>query len=362
MYEKGTSFPVSPAPVDGQTFYRTDTDILYIYDGATWQAASPGSGTVNSGTAGNLALYPTSTPTVSDTYVQNTKNITVGIAAQGSRTQNLAVTVPNPGNAVTAASVVLTEGDTTINGATTLSALLTSSVSGASVNNILLNNTTNTQSGFISQISTSTVENVYLAANENPITNVFTKTGQGSAAIVAHSGPSSGVVNIAVSSVNNSPAPIIASFSDTGATIKGTTTNDSAAVGYVGEYVVSSITASQNFPTSNQYGDATSISLTAGDWDLWGLLQAEQTGATWTYAISAISITSGNFTTGITPGLNRNSGAWASSSTTPTVVCLPVLYRLSLSATTTVYLKMQAVYSLGQPIVGACSLVARRVR
>lgn len=33
---KGTSFPVSPAPIDGQMFYRTDEDTLYVYDGANW--------------------------------------------------------------------------------------------------------------------------------------------------------------------------------------------------------------------------------------------------------------------------------------------------------------------------------------
>jgi hypothetical protein len=77
-------------------------------------------GTVNTGTAGRLSLYATSTTAVSDTYVQNTKNITLGIAAQASRSQHLALTIPNPGDAVTAASIVLTEGATSINGAITL--------------------------------------------------------------------------------------------------------------------------------------------------------------------------------------------------------------------------------------------------
>jgi len=34
----GTSFPVSPAPIDGQAFYRTDEDVLYIYDGSAWDS------------------------------------------------------------------------------------------------------------------------------------------------------------------------------------------------------------------------------------------------------------------------------------------------------------------------------------
>jgi hypothetical protein len=33
---QGTSFPVSPTPVEGQMFYRTDEDIFYIYNGSDW--------------------------------------------------------------------------------------------------------------------------------------------------------------------------------------------------------------------------------------------------------------------------------------------------------------------------------------
>lgn len=35
---QGTSFPVSPAPVDGQLFYRSDNDTLYVYNGASWDS------------------------------------------------------------------------------------------------------------------------------------------------------------------------------------------------------------------------------------------------------------------------------------------------------------------------------------
>ena len=71
-----------------------------------------GTGTVNSGTAGNLSLYPTSTNAVSDTYTQNSHSIVLSIAAQASRSANLVLTIPNPGNAVTSANVVLDHGAT----------------------------------------------------------------------------------------------------------------------------------------------------------------------------------------------------------------------------------------------------------
>lgn len=36
-FQKGTAFPVSGL-VDGQAFYRTDQNVLYVYNGSTWDA------------------------------------------------------------------------------------------------------------------------------------------------------------------------------------------------------------------------------------------------------------------------------------------------------------------------------------
>ena len=52
---QGTSFPVSPA--EGDPFYRTDEDILYIYDGAGWDAIG-----MPSATSGDI-LYASGTST-----------------------------------------------------------------------------------------------------------------------------------------------------------------------------------------------------------------------------------------------------------------------------------------------------------
>ena len=86
----------------------------------SWQPG--GSGTVQSGTAGNLTLYPATAASVVDTYVQNTKNITIGIAAQAARSANLAYVIPNPGNAVTSDTFALLGLAQTFSGINTFSA------------------------------------------------------------------------------------------------------------------------------------------------------------------------------------------------------------------------------------------------
>jgi len=91
-----------------------------------WQQLSTaaGSGFVNPGVAGRLSLFPASSNAVDDVYVQNGQSIDVAIAAQPSRSANIEYVIPNPGNAVTSADFVLTEGAQTINGAKTLTSAL----------------------------------------------------------------------------------------------------------------------------------------------------------------------------------------------------------------------------------------------
>lgn len=40
--QRGVAFPITPAPVASELYFRTDLGQLYIYDGAVWQALTPG--------------------------------------------------------------------------------------------------------------------------------------------------------------------------------------------------------------------------------------------------------------------------------------------------------------------------------
>jgi len=144
-------------------------------------------------------------------------------------------------------------------------------------------------------------------------------------------------------------------FSPTTQGIVGTTTNNNASAGYVGEFAESNATVTL---TSNVYTDITSISLTAGDWDVYGnMLYGSSANATtlfggWTTQTSASY--PGNSFSAI---LSFNSGTQMSSGQ-----AFAVPYRrYSLSATTTIYLTGVAIFSSGTGYIDG-RIYARRVR
>lgn len=143
--------------------------------------------------------------------------------------------------------------------------------------------------------------------------------------------------------------------------VQGTATNDNAAAGKVGEYI-SSIGGFSNAPTSNQYGDLTSISLTAGDWDVSIQGKWASSGATWSYGEFFIGLVSGNSASGDASGDNQWAMFFANTALTiQDLVGVVSDYRMSLASTTTVYLKYSAIYTAGTPIAKG-RITARRVR
>jgi hypothetical protein len=128
----------------------------------------------------------------------------------------------------------------------------------------------------------------------------------------------------------------------------GTTTNDDAAAGKIGEVARSYQGSLQTIASSATYINVTSISLTAGDWVVDGIVQFSANGATMTTVNAAISTNSANTTTDHVEGDN-----WINSTNLPNASADSAVtisgYRISVSSTTTVYLKASSNFSAGNP-------------
>lgn len=160
--------------------------------------------------------------------------------------------------------------------------------------------------------------------------------------------------------VRKSDATLLLGISNTaGAKIFGTTTNNDAVAGYVGEYI-QSVVAAVSFPSTGTWGDLASISLTAGDWDVNGMLATSRNGATVTSCDIGISTTTGNSTTGLVYGSNRFEFPSPLAGNYDTSGYVPA-FRISLATTTTVYLKFSAAFSIATPQASG-RLSARRIR
>ena len=127
--------------------------------------------------------------------------------------------------------------------------------------------------------------------------------------------------------------------------IKGTTAADSAQAGSVGEVITATVaTGSSVSLTSVTSANVTSISLTAGDWDVWGC-GCFTVGSTTTMGYLSVGI---NTTSATLPlnnaGVTTRAGAGTNATIDVTVdsVLIVMPIRLNISSTTTVYLVARA--------------------
>jgi hypothetical protein len=143
----------------------------------------------------------------------------------------------------------------------------------------------------------------------------------------------------------------------------GTTTNDNATAGNIGEYVSSTVLQASAIPfVSNTSTNITSISLTAGDWDVWGnvaYIAAASTNVTYYQGVITTTSAGGglipgafyavSLPTGIVPGTFPIGGLTVG----PT--------RFSLASTTTIFLTGSCNFSVST--LSAYGIIqARRVR
>jgi len=137
--------------------------------------------------------------------------------------------------------------------------------------------------------------------------------------------------------------------------IVGTTTNNNAAAGSVGEYIPASASTGL---TNSTFTNVTSISLTAGDWDVFGgfLLAASGGAVMLNQAVGASS-------TSATLGANGTYYQFADAAIAANATmggAMPT-QRFSLASTTTIYAVVFAQFASGS-VTATAKLDARRFR
>jgi hypothetical protein len=152
-----------------------------------------------------------------------------------------------------------------------------------------------------------------------------------------------------VSTVANAALPLI-----------GTTTNDNAAAGQIGEIISSNVTTGVTLSTT-VYTNITSINLTAGDWDVYGEIWFSiGTGAATQVAagINTVSATMPSTSSVGTSFVILNATSLVASAG-QTVALRPC--RASLATTTTYYLVGRCVFPSGT-VTATGNIIARRAR
>ncbi|SOD41310.1 hypothetical protein [Nitrosovibrio sp. Nv4] len=140
--------------------------------------------------------------------------------------------------------------------------------------------------------------------------------------------------------------------------IGGTTTNDNAAAGQVGEYLSSVVLTPGVSLTSAVDKNVTSLTLTPGDWDLSGVIVFLTSALT-----SITTLVASSSTTTNTTDVNH-SDSHATSAFVPGLINLGVsvpVRRVSIAAPTTYYLVASAAFS-ADTLTAFGRIQARRVR
>ena len=146
-------------------------------------------------------------------------------------------------------------------------------------------------------------------------------------------------------------------FSPTTGGIIGTTAADNVTAGDVGEVITSNLPFASAVSLSNNTNkDITSISLSAGDWDVTGNIFINDSVQTLTAALfwcNTSSITK--------PDPSLYNGFLATTTVIAQCAMQTPLLRVNVSSPTTVYLSTQAAFASGT-VTGCGTILARRRR
>lgn len=212
-------------------------------------------------------------------------------------------------------------------------------------------NITGTASGLTAGHVTTNANLTGPITSSGNATSVASQTGTGSTFVMSTSPTISGTL---------STAAITATGAITKSTtngIIGTTLADNANAGSEGEYITA--TAGPISLTTATATNITSISLTAGDWDVSGIVLFSTGASTVTTAtFSGINTVSATFS--VAPPYNNSQNATSIPSASNQTLIAPTI-RINVSTTTTVYLISQANFSVST-VSGYGTISARRRR
>ena len=203
----------------------------------------------------------------------------------------------------------------------------------------------------------------YLTGNQT-ITLSGDATGSGTTAIPVTLATVNSNVGTFQGLTVNGKGLVTAAVSTTGQ-IPGTNTNNNASAGNVGEYISSTLAVGSEITLSpNTATNITSISLTAGDWDVSGNVCFDDNSGgsapTITYRLAAIGLVSATLPSPPNTG-GYTGGAYPSAGAFNNIVALPVgPIRVSLASTSTVYLITYCAYTGTLKVYGFIG--ARRAR
>jgi len=293
-------------------------------NGTNWTSAPPvGTGTVNSGTINQLAWYAATGTVVSGLSTGNNGVL----VTNGTGVPSISTTLPT-GLTIPGYAVVGANGDITSMTGLTQYLQAPLGVKGSNSQIVVT----------FSDNSASAVNYIALGNNITGNSPAVQALGSDANIILDLKGKGTG-----------------------GAQVLGTSTNNNAPAGYVGEYVSSQIPlASATSLTTGTPKNITSISLTAGDWDVSGNIFFLASGGTGFFgaAVAAISTTSAT-----NPDNSLISSIGGAATLISNIGLSVFTQRLSLSGSATVYLVATAAsYGAGTGVTGCGFIGARRVR
>ncbi len=303
---------------------------------AAANGTSGGSGTVNSGTAGQIAYYATSTNAVSSLSALSYSSPILTLTSGGNTELDITAT------GINAANFHMVAGS------------LTNRIGSDASGTFSIVDQDNAITIFSYTRSVGNAMGAVLNMNSHKVTGLTVASTSGEALSWGQSFTAGQIT-----------------FSPTTTGIKGTTTNDNAAAGNVGEVISASVVRSAASTITGGSGatnNIASVSLTAGDWDVFGMV-AFNAGGTGTLSVfgGAIGTTSATLPSIDTVAVPSTTGQVrvlrsATSVTNVDDYTMPSMQsRVSLSGTTTYYLMAHATFAVATPSIYG-SIVARRIR